>query len=216
MSYEFAHSTEDYFEVLQLRKDNYRWAQASSPTLRLEELGDERDARANLLIARHRGKCVGSLRIIFPGPNDRLEQSEHVALPNSFPPKEDIAEVTRICIDPEYRKGDLMLGMLKQALLTVLQNNRSWIVGCAEDNLLPYYQAIGATGTDLKYQWQLGDVTHNLTVILFDIVDYLNQVGVSQAAWSLIAPDILTFASHNGIPISTIHFHSPCKTKPAQ
>ncbi|MEP7341028.1 MAG: GNAT family N-acyltransferase [Acidobacteriota bacterium] len=216
LSYEFAHSAADYFEVLQLRKENYRWAQASLPTLRLEELGDEYDARANILIARHWGKCVGSLRIIFPGPNDPLEQSEHVTLPGSFPPKEEIAEVTRICIDPEYRKGDLMLGMLKHALLTVLQNRRSWIAGCAEDNLLPYYQAIGATGTDLKYQRQLGDVTHNLTVILFNIVDYLNQAGVSQAAWNLIAPDILTFADRNGIPVSTTHFHSPCKTNPAQ
>lgn len=197
--YEFAQSSEAYREALQLREETYRWTQLSPVALKLEEVGDAHDARANILIARHQGKCVGCLRIIFPSPNDQLEQAEHVTIPTSFPPQTDIAEVTRICVDLHYRKGDLILGLMKQVLLTVLQNNRSWIVGCSEDQLLPYYESLGAKVTNLKYQRELAGVTHDLTIILLNVVDYLNQVNVSQAAWNLLAPDVIAFANRNNI-----------------
>lgn len=199
ITYEFAQSSEDYREVLRLREETYRWSQLSPVALKLGEMGDAHDARANILIARHQGKCVGCLRIIFPGSNDVLEQAKHVTIPDSFPSKTDIAEVTRICIDLHYRKGDLILGLMKQTLLTVLQNNRSWIVGCSEDQLLPYYQSLGAKLTDLKYQRKDGSITLDLTIILLNVVDYLNQVNVSQPSWNLLAPDVIAFANRNNL-----------------
>ncbi len=216
--YDFAQSTEDYRDVLKLRKETYRWAQLTSHDLKLEDLGDEYDARANILIARHQGKCVGSLRIVFPGPNDHPQQAEYITLPDFFPPNEQIAEVTRICIDPNYRKGDLILGMLKLTILTVLQSGRSWVLGGAEDAMLPFYQqSFGAKVIGPKFEWKPGGVTHEINVFIVNLLDYLNQAGVSQAAWNLIAPDVISFAQRNNIAVNRLaeyggHNHGNVRT----
>jgi hypothetical protein len=156
VSYDFVRSEEDWREALELRKEVYPWVRLSSQNIEVEDLRDSYDARARILLARHRGKCVGSLRLVFHGPGDCLEMLEHVdskLIPADFPDKESLVEVTRICISPDYRKGDLLLGMLKLAIVTMLQSNRDWIVGGSEAGLLPFYAALGAKVTDLKYQW---------------------------------------------------------------
>ncbi len=201
VTYDFVRSGDDYREVLELRRATYYWAQVLAQNARPEEMGDEYDAKAKILIARHRGKCIGSLRMIFPVPDDRIEQTEYVTIPDDFPRNEDIVEVTRICIDPDYRKGDLMLGMLKQMMLVMLQTGRYWMTGSTEERLLPYYQSLGAKATNLKYSKIFGSTLTNLTVLLLDIRDFLNQVGVRRAIWELMAPDIISFARRNEIPI---------------
>lgn len=203
VSYHFAQSVEDYRDVLRLRKETYRWAQLTSQEVRLEDMGDEYDAKANILIARHQGKCVGSLRIVFLGPNDCPQLALNITLPDSLPPNEQIVEITRICIDPNYRKGDLIFGMLKQTMLTVLQNSRPWIFGGAEDGMLAFYQSFGAKVIGPKILWKPGGVTYEVNVFIVSILDYLNQVGVSQSAWNLMAPDIISFAQRNQIALNS-------------
>ena len=204
VTYEFAQSSEDYRDVLELRMKTYPWVQLSSQAIEPEEMGDIYDTRANILIARHQGKCVGSLRIVFHRPGDMLEMLEHVEnapVPDWFPQNEDLVEVTRICVDHNYRKGDLLLGMFKQVLLVMLQSNKWWLVGGSEEGLLPYYKALGAKVTGLEYQWARGGMTTAVSVLTINLADYLNQVDVSQAAWNLLAPDVIAFAQNHQIPI---------------
>ncbi len=210
--YNFVQSEEDYREVLELRKETYPWVRLSNQKIRLEELGDVYDTRAKILYARHHGKSVGSLRLVFHDGDDCLEMLEHVdskLITEDFPSKESLVEVTRICICPDFRKGDLMLGMLKMAIVTMLQHGREWMVGGSEAGLLPFYKALGAKATNLKYQWNRGGISTEVTVIIFNVRDFLNGIDVNHTIWELMAPDIITFARNNDIPINFIFGGNP-------
>lgn len=212
VTYSFVQSEEDYRAVLELRKETYPWAQLSNQKIRLEDLGDVYDTRAKILHARHHEKSVGSLRLVFHDGDDCLEMLEHMdskLIPADFPSKESLVEVTRICISPDYRKGDLMLGMLKMAIVTMLQHGRDWMVGGSETELLPYYNALGAKVTDLKYQWDRGGISTEVTVIIFNVRDFLNRIDVNQTIWELTAPDIITFIRNNDLPINSKFDRTP-------
>lgn len=47
-----------------------------------------------------------------------------------------------------------------------------------------------------------GGVSTEVTVIIFNVRDFLNQVDVNRTIWELAAPDILSFTRRNGISIN--------------
>ncbi|MEK7690857.1 MAG: GNAT family N-acyltransferase, partial [Bdellovibrionota bacterium] len=106
VDFSFVRTAAEYQEVLQLRLGAYASAGKVKSDRKPEQMGDEFDSRARILIGRHRGKVVASMRLMYHSSDDQLEHEQFVALPDDFPAREEAVEITRVCTDPEYRGSD--------------------------------------------------------------------------------------------------------------
>ena len=192
---EFTHvrTEQEYKQVLELRRLSYSQAGKMSVDATLEKLADEFDARARILIAKHRGNVVASLRIIFHGPEDRLEEERFVALPPGFPRNEELLEVMRVCTHPDYRKSEILYRLFQQLMVVALQVRRRWIVGSATRELLPLYLRLGCKRTGLIYRHEdLGDLEHEL--FLLNVPGVIKGEGVSPIVWNIVGEEICRHA----------------------
>lgn len=191
-SYSYVKTEQDYLEVLSLRKEAYSGVGKLDPNLPTEKAGDIFDSRARILTVKHHGKIVGSMRMMFHADDDQTEHEQFVKLPPAFPPKHDMAEVTRICTHPSYRGSDLFYSIIQQMILIPAQANRRWILGSATPKLLPLYERIGFTVTETKYSHaDLGNEEHFL--MLIDIPKLLCGRGVGPAVWNRLYSEMLIY-----------------------
>jgi predicted GNAT family N-acyltransferase len=195
-SYSFVKTEQDYLDVLSLRKEAYSGVGKLDPSLPTEKAGDLFDSRARILTVRHHGKMVGSMRIMFHGEEDETEHEQFTKFPSHFPPKLDMAEVTRICTHSSFRGSDLFHGIIQQMVLIPAQANRRWILGSATPKLLPMYLRIGFVATDVKFSHvDLGNEEH--VVMLIDIPKLLCGQGVGPVLWNRLYSEMLIYLKDN-------------------
>ena len=189
LDFSFVKTAEDYNDVLRLRKLAYSAGEKIDPNTRIEEMGDIFDSRARIVMARHMGKSVGSLRLMFHDPEDLMEHEQFTTLPNDFPRKDELVEVTRVCTDPAYRGSDLFYALMKQMILAIAQSKRRWLVGSATVNLWPLYRKMGFHSTGIKYCHEhIGNEEHE--IFLGDVPKMISGVGVGPALWNELYADV--------------------------
>lgn len=103
---------------------------------------DGHDLNAEIVVARHKGEVVASLRLVFHGPGETLEDEAYTSLPVVLVP-ERTTEISSICTHPGFRGGDLLRALLKFSALEALRAARPIVVGNATSKLLPRYERIG-------------------------------------------------------------------------
>jgi predicted GNAT family N-acyltransferase len=185
----FVRTEEEYRQVLELRRLAYTSAGKISKQTTAEETSDIYDTRARILVARYKGEIIASLRLIYHEPGDRTEHEQFTTLPDDFPRKDELVEITRVCTHPDYRRSDLLLGLFKHAVLAVLQSGRRWILGSATPKLLHVYTRLGCRATAVKYRHEdLGSEEHN--IFLGDTVAGLSGAAVGPIVWNLLFDDM--------------------------
>ncbi len=199
LEYTWVKTSQDYKDVLQLRKEAYIGVNKLSPNAKNEDIADIFDARSRILMVKYRSSLIASLRIIFHEPEDRLEHEEFIKLPKNFPRKDQMIEVTRICTHPSYRGADLLYSLIKQVSLIAIQSDRKWIVGSATKELTSLYVKMGYRSySKLKFKHKnLGSSDH--FILLGNMPNILSGQGMSPHFWNYLYSDLVDFAVKKGM-----------------
>lgn len=162
--YRFADENE-LIEVIKLRTEAYKGTGKFDGESLFNDVFDE---KAFHLTAFYESKPIASLRMMFHNHGDEWEHDRFFQWPNEFPSRLDVVEITRVCVHKDFRHTGVLQQLLKECALNVLRNNRSWILGCATDQLMKLYQKIGCVPTKISFSHDdLGKVKH--TIFLADI-----------------------------------------------
>lgn len=205
--FSYVKTKEEYEQVLSLRFEAYKLAGKTKPETTSRDMGDEFDSRSRIVIGKYKGKVVSSARLIFNRLEDKMEQEKFVKWPTELPRRDEMVEIMRVCTDPEFRRGDLLMSMFKFMAVTVAQSKRPWIVICATDNMLPLYKKIGFNEIGLSYNHPgLGGLKHN--ILLANFVDGMEGKTVGPVAWNLVWSEVNQYLEQYGIltphPMTTI------------
>jgi len=171
----------DYQEVIELRKRAYlRYSSGDSP-----ELSDHFDANSRILTARHQGKIVGTLRLIFHKPGDVLEVGEHLKVPENFPAHEELIEASRLAVDPDYQLSSVVLDLQRQMFVVMVQTGRRFMVGATPDHLSENYKRIGAEVIKEIHYSPKSCPNLKLYLMVLDLYDILaNPERVGPVMWN--------------------------------
>lgn len=194
LTFSYSKTKKEHNDLISLRKLCYEFYSKSEIT----ELTDHFDTKARILIARHNGKAIGTLRIIFHSPSDRLEQEQYIKLPKDFPQNHELVEVTRICVHPDYQASTVMMQLLKHCFVVMLQTNRRYLVGSSPDHLKSTYKALGAKITDLQYSPNsCRDL--RLNVLITDLHDLLKGKDIHPLYWCRLYDSVSEFSEKNNL-----------------
>ena len=109
----YCRTEQEYKEVLKLRYKSYLTRVDNiDENVDLQIFADDYDSRSRIVMLYHQQKLVASVRVVFCKDNQKMEIENYIELPEHFPDKEDCMEISRLCIDPDYRKSDLLLSLL--------------------------------------------------------------------------------------------------------
>ncbi len=140
----FLRSKQDHADVLNLRLMAHRqFGNFQNADVRAEDLDDEADESARILIGKHKGRAVASARFRFAQKDQPLIMQAHIRCANELPPREQIVEVSRACTDPEYRRGNLFANVVHQLFVSSIPAGRHFVLLVSLPNLLDFYKSIG-------------------------------------------------------------------------
>lgn len=197
ITYSCVKTEQEYFEVLELRK--LAWASIGKVDLKekTEYFADEYDARARILTASCKGKIVASLRVIFPEEGDQLEHEKYLKMPKDFPRNDQMVEITRVVVHPEFRGNDLLYSLFKQAVVVCLQAERRWILGNSDPKLLPLYRKIGFKILPLSFDLEVFNIHPYL--FLGDIYATMAGHRVNPIVWNLMYSDLTKYLTRSDL-----------------
>jgi predicted GNAT family N-acyltransferase len=159
--------------------------------------GDDHDRDATIVVARHKGVVVGSLRLMYHGPGEPFEHEAYTELPADLD-RSRTTEITRICTHPDFRGGDLLAALLRFAAVAVIAAGRPVVLGSATKKLLPLYERVGFRSTGNGYiHSELADLEHWL--IRGDARRLLSGRGIGPVAWNLIWAEAWQRAVQTGV-----------------
>jgi len=154
IGFQEVNTREDYQEVLLLRERAYAASGKAAPVMSYEQtysLGD-----GKVVGFYHRDRLVASFMVRFPGCHALLESVDLPLghYPEKLPRKEKTIEISKLCIDQEFRKTDLLKMLFEQVHRELVLSRRSSIVICCEERLIRMYRAIGFGFTGFSFQKQ--------------------------------------------------------------
>jgi predicted GNAT family N-acyltransferase len=194
---------DDYREVLHLRRLAYVHAKKISDDVKDVEMADAFDARSRILVARYRGRIVGTLRLMFPrSSSDPLKHEDYLALPPTLPPRDQLVEVSKACTHPDFRGSDLFYSLLKHAGLVTIQAGRRYVLMSCTEKLVPIYERFGMRRVDAGYVHPSMRLAHHLMMV--DVARAVSGKGVNPLFWNLAGgSELWSFATRCGaIPSS--------------
>lgn len=195
IDFRYVRTKEDYEQVLVLRRLAYGEAGKIAED---EDVSDIYDTRSRILIGVYRGQVIASVRLIFNEMGDKMEHEDFITLPQNFPRKDEICEITRVCTHPNFRGSDILMGLFRLASVTVAQSGRKFILGCATKDLESLYRKLGFEFTNLKYNHkQLGGLEH--TVFLGDVLHGLAGKGVNPIIWNIVWAPVTSYLTSSQV-----------------
>jgi predicted GNAT family N-acyltransferase len=187
---------EDYAEVLRLRRDAYVGAGKRGADTVPEDMASPLDGKSRILMALHHGRLVGTLTFAFPVSEETVLDSQEgfpgSKYPVSLPPKANLIEVSRLCIDSDYRGTDVLQGMFEHGLKHFLLSDRHWLLTSAMDELLPAYERIGFRRLGASYKHpRLNHKEHHL--IIASRNGFLAGLGMNIFVWNSVFGDLVRY-----------------------
>ena len=188
----------EYREVLALRRLAYLHAGKLGPEARDEDMADAFDAQSRILVARHQGRVVASVRLMFPrGPDDALKHAEYLELPETLPARDRLVEVSKACTHPDFRGSDLFYSMMKLTALTTVQSGREFIFMSCTDGLLAIYRKLGMRKLGAGYVHPTMGLAHH--IMIGDAARMIAGDGMNPIFWNVvIGHDLWQFAKRCG------------------
>ncbi len=194
VSYSYVRSKEEFEEVLKLRFEAYKHAGKVADGKTYLDMTDHFDAKSRIIIGRYKSEIVCSARMIFHQVGEHLEQEGFVKWPTNLPRPDEVVEIMRACTRPDFRGSDLLTGMFKYMAVTVAQARKGWIVICATDEMVSFYQNIGFKKVDLSYEHPaLNNRVHH--VMIANFLDGMAGRTVGPIYWNLVWADSVEYLS---------------------
>ncbi len=183
VDFSYLSTKSEYEEVKELRLLAHRADQNLNQDVQAEDMGDRYDGAARIIIGRHGGKVVCTVRVIFNTEDEPLEHEELLEWPDSLPRRSEIVEVSRLAIDPAYRHGDLLAGVLEFISVTIVQNHRYIVMSCLE-RMIPFFGSVGLKATGFTYESKIfNDEGH---VLLGETDRILLGRDIDPIVWNLV------------------------------
>ena len=198
----FLKSEEDYLQVLELRLLAHKFeGTIRDDSVTPADMGDINDARARILIGKYRDRVVVTGRVRFNDLSTPLEHEAYVDLPNDFPRRDQIQEVSRLCTHPDFRQSDLLASFFHFVCSSSLSEDRPWyLMGCWE-RMIPFYNKIGFRETGLSHGEQLWN--QDQSILLGNAVDAMLGRSTHPLYWNLIWRQVSDYTIKNRIVIPT-------------
>lgn len=133
LDFSYVKTEEEYKEVLELRYNAYKEANKISVDDSVNKMSDDYDKNAKILIAKHNGKVVGSMRLIFPSSKNEMELQKSIDYPKNFPEIINTVETSRFCTNSDFRGIDIAYGLVSHMVLATITNNRRYLYTAATD-----------------------------------------------------------------------------------
>lgn len=200
LKFRYIKSQEEYEEVLQLRLKAYSLAGKVSSKKHPKDMIAPLDSISRIIGAYHGGKIVGSVAVSFPNSEEVVLDTERPfrnGYPKKMPSKLQIIEVARLCTDPDYRRGDLMVRILEHIYKALQCGNRKVVVTSTDAKLWPLYKSIGFKKTGMSYDHPyLEGIKHYVITQSSAQADAAKQIN--PLAWNYAWRDMSKFLNENG------------------
>jgi predicted GNAT family N-acyltransferase len=195
--YYFLKSEDDYESVLDLRLRAHQQGGTIEGSLSPVDMGDIFDSNSRILVGKHKGKIVVTARIHFNVLDEPMEHEKHIEWPDNLPRRDQIFEISRACTDPDYRRNDLMAGLLRTISATCLQPQRPWVLISSTEELKGFYEKVGLTDTGLRYEHPV--YRGNQCVLLAYSPDMLMGKTADPIYWNVIWKPVFDHLVEAGI-----------------
>lgn len=150
VEFDYVKTEQEYQQVLQLRSEAFQAVEGLGVVSNAEDMADAFDGRSRIIIARFRNQVVGTMRLVFHGPNDLFEEEQYVKFPDDFPPRDQVVEASRAATHPDFRGADLFINLVRFSMLTVLQSGRKYTIQSTYGALVPVYVRIGFKDMNMR------------------------------------------------------------------
>ncbi len=181
----FLRSKQDHADVLNLRLTAHRqFGNFRKSDVRADDLDDEADDSARILIGKHKGRTVASARFRFIQKDQPLIMQAHIHCEGGLPPREQIVEVSRACTDPEYRRGNLFANVVHQLFVSAIPAGRHFVLLVSLPNLLDFYRSIGCRELGLTQYDEFWNGEQHL--LLMNAVHVCLGRDVGPVVWNLM------------------------------
>lgn len=189
-------SEDEYRQVLELRSFAFQGVAGLGVTMTPEDMSDEYDSRARILVCRYRDKIIATLRLCFHGPGDNFEEEQYIKFPDTFPPRHLVVEASRAATHPDFRGSDLYLNMMRYTVLVVLQSGRRWIVQSTYRQLVPLYENLGFKRLGIAWDNPKcpGEQLH---LFLGDCQGLIEGSAGNLIVWNAVVPEIAHLIEEN-------------------
>ncbi len=167
--FRFVKTQEEYEQVLALRFAAYKAAGKVTAETNIGSMAAPLDHISRILIALHGDKVIASVSLSFPETNDTTMDTERPlkgGYPDFIPPKIEMIEVARLCTDPDYRRGDLLLRMFENIYKVLVTSDRKYLITSTDKKLWPLYKNLGFKKLGLKYDHPyLAGIEHDVILV---------------------------------------------------
>ena len=201
LKFRYIKNQEDYEEILKLRFKAYALAGKVADGKTFQDMIAPLDPVSRIIAAYHGDKIVGSVAVAFPSTDDTILDTERPfknGYPKKVPPKTQMVEVARLCTDPDYRRGDLMVRILEHIYKALRCGNRMTVITSTDDKLWPLYKSIGFKKTGMSYDHPyLAGIRHHVITQAAPQADQAS--GINPLAWNYAWRDMSQFLENNQI-----------------
>lgn len=166
-AYDFTYvkSQKDYEDVLQLRYDCYIKSGKLGEGITPDFMRDEFDSRARILIVKHQGKIIASVRGMFHEKGDKTSHERYLVYPPQFPDPSECLELSRLCVHEEHQSAGLANELTKHFILLAIKSARKHCYFSVTDSFKPHWLKLGFIETNVNYvHEQLGNARHHLMI----------------------------------------------------
>ncbi len=199
----YVKTKDEYREVLELRWRAYQKNNKISAGVDSTFMSDEFDSRSRILIVKHQGKIVGSVRAMFHEDQDTTSHERYLRLPPTLPPKSDCVEASRLCVDPDFRGMDIAYELVSHLVLLTIKSGKKYFFGSAADSLKSFWRSTGAEFIDTFYTHaELGNLEHEMLVS--DVYDAVLGRSVSKTEWKRIYKGLYSYCIDSGLVEPTL------------
>lgn len=182
----------DFNETLELRHLSYSHSSIVDKSIKIEEMTDEFDAKSRIINGLINEKVVCSARVTFTEANEQTEIEKYCSDKAKLPNSQQSIEMSRLCTHPEYRGGDLLMGMLHQVALICVKSNKRYAVLVAQEKMLPLFKKLGFKKTGAMYLNKKFP-KRKAYVVSADLHKVSLSSGVNPIIWNLIWADMTDY-----------------------
>lgn len=175
-------SNKDLEEILRVRLLAYQAAQKTKDGTSWEDMKDHYDENSIIYSAHFGQQLIGTMRLCFSSENSSLPFEEYLNFDQHLPfaKKSEVAEISRLAIDPDFQGTDVVLEMFKFLLVETGAKKIRYQVCLATEALSHSYKIIGAQQISSSFPHPVNK-KENLSLYLFDpervISGKMNSLG---------------------------------------
>ncbi|MCB0379129.1 MAG: PilZ domain-containing protein [Bdellovibrionales bacterium] len=180
-----------YLKVLELRHKAYVNANKVSKDKTIEEMAAPLDYKSRILCAFHGNKLIASAAVSFPDNDTILDTERGVGkeIRRILPDKSLCVEISRLCTDPNYRRGDLLVRVFEHIYRIFASSGKKYIITSTDKKLWPIYKGLGFKKTGLEYDHPyLDNLKHY--IIKIEVEKGTLASDISFARWNYLYRDM--------------------------